>query len=200
MKRDYFKKILLSLLLVEGCSFVVSCSDDDTNDAVMLDMNTVETFDSLSVDFRLLNAEGQAVKTFKEGEQILFYLNVTNKTDKTLKAQSPIYIVGDDLFQIYSNGKPSHKPWDYSLRASSSGARHWFSHASYVYQCPWQGPAYDAETLLHTDVEMPSSGVALLKSHERQSLPVGNYYTEFKLNISENNIITCHKDFSVIAQ
>jgi hypothetical protein len=187
--------VLLSMGLLSSCS-----SDDDTKDVVVKDLNTVEDYDSISVDFGLLNAEGQAVKTFKEGEQILFRLIVTNKTDRTLKIRWPIYIVGDDLFQVYSKGLPLNKPWDYSLIAFGPVGRYWAAHKSYVYECPWHGQVFEPENAGVSLTDWPSSNVALFKTQERQPLSVGNYYTQFKLNLNEQTTITCHKDFSVIAK
>ena len=195
------KKVLLLLLLEGVCTCFYSCSsDDETKDVVVLDLNTIEDYDSISVDFGLLNAEGQAVKTFKEGEQILFRLIVTNKMDKTLKIRRPIYIVGEDLFQVYSNGLPVNRPWDYSLIAYGPAGHLWAAHKSYVYECPWLGQVFEPEDAINAQIDWPSSDVALFKTQERQPLSVGNYYTEFKLNLNEQTTITCHKDFSVIAK
>ena len=88
-----YKRFLLCLFIVGICNYVCSCSsNDDVEDTVEIDLNTVQDCDSISVDFRLVNSEGQAVKTFKEGEQILFRLTVTNKTGKKLNCQSPVNI------------------------------------------------------------------------------------------------------------
>lgn len=200
MKQGRFCKLIMPLLLLVGtCTSVCSCSnDDDVNDVVVIDQDTVQDYDSISVDFRLMNSGGQAVKTFKEGEQILFNLTVTNKWDRTLKVKRPIYIVGEDLFQIYSNGKPVDRPWDFVLHETGPIAHYWSAHKSYVYECSLQGPAIDLDSLFDTYIEAPSSGVALFKTHDRQPLPVGNYYTEFKLILNEEHFITCHKDFSVL--
>lgn len=199
-KRKLFNVIQTILFLVGTCTFVCSCSnDDDVKDAIVMDLNTVQNYDSISVDFRLVNSEGQAVKTFKEGEQIIFRLTVTNQLDKTLKVNKPINIFGEDLFQIYSNGKPEDKPWDYSILSSGPLTHYWAAHKSYVYECPWQGLVYEPEEAIDINFdEIPSSGVALFKKHDRQPLPVGNYYTEFKLILNEDNFITCYKDFSII--
>lgn len=202
MEKRRISTVIMSFLLFVGtCTVVCSCSnDDDVNDVVVADLNTVQDYDSISVDFRLVNTEGQAVKTFKEGEQIIFRLTVTNQLDKTLKVKLPVNIVGEDLFQIYSSGKPVDRPWDYSILSTGPLTHFWSAHKSYVYECPWQGLVYEPEKasdILKND-EIPSSGVALLKKQDRKPLPVGNYYTEFKIKLNEENIITCHKDFSVI--
>lgn len=202
MEKRRISTVIMSFLLFVGtCTVVCSCSnDDDVNDVVVADLNTVQDYDSISVDFRLVNTEGQAVKTFKEGEQIIFRLTVTNQLDKTLKVKLPVNIVGEDLFQIYSSGKPVDRPWDYSILSTGPLTHFWSAHKSYVYECQWQGLVYEPEKasdILKND-EIPSSGVALLKKQDRKPLPVGNYYTEFKIKLNEENIITCHKDFSVI--
>lgn len=201
MEKRRISTVIMSFLLFVGtCTVVCSCSNDDVNDVVVADLNTVQDYDSISVDFRLVNTEGQAVKTFKEGEQIIFRLTVTNQLDKTLKVKLPVNIVGEDLFQIYSSGKPVDRPWDYSILSTGPLTHFWSAHKSYVYECQWQGLVYEPEKasdILKND-EIPSSGVALLKKQDRKPLPVGNYYTEFKIKLNEENIITCHKDFSVI--
>lgn len=201
--KKIMKNFLFFLLLTGVCIGLYSCSnDDDEKETVVVDLDTVKDYDSISVDFRLINSEGVAVKAFKEGEQILFRLTVTNKLDKTLKVNLPVKIVGEDLFQIYSNGKPVDKPWDYSILSSGPLTHFWSAHKSYVYECPWQGLVYEPEKaidIIRND-EIPSSGVTLLKKQDRKPLPVGNYYTEFKIKFNEESIITCHKDFSVIAK
>lgn len=77
-------KFPLFLLFAGICTFALSCSsnddansnDNDAKETVLTDMNTRQDYDSISVDFCLLNSEGQAVTTFKEGEQIIFRLTV----------------------------------------------------------------------------------------------------------------------------
>jgi hypothetical protein len=152
------------------------------------------------VDFRLVNSEGQAVKTFKEGEQILFRLTVTNKTGKKLNCQSPVNIVGVDMFQVYSNGKILGRPWDFTLTYCSPRNQFWVEQIDYVYECPWQGQVLDIDKENYREFHVPSSGVVFIKKQDQQPLPVGQYYTEFRLTLSEDNVITCHKDFSVIAK
>jgi hypothetical protein len=167
-------------------------------DTVVTDLNTVQDYDSIKVDFRLINSEGQAVKTFKEGEQIIFRLTITNTKDKPIKVLFPVDIIGEDLFMVYSNGKTLDRPWDYMLVTYGKQQILWPSHKDYVYECPWQGIVCDPESAIDTNIDIPSSGIALLKKSERLPLPVGKYYTEFKIKFNEENIITCHKDFSVI--
>lgn len=200
MRQELFNKHLLLLFIVGVFTFVLSCSsDDETKKKEVVDMNTIQDYDSISVDFRLMNADGLAVKTFKEGEQIRFYLAITNKMDKTLKIQIPVYVVGEDLFQVYSRSGPVDRPWDYSALTFALG-HYWSAHKSYVYECSWQGQVFDRRSELAADIETPSSGITLLKERERQPLPVGCYYTEFKLTLNKENIITCHKDFYVVAK
>ena len=187
--------LLLSFGMFSACS-----SDDDAEDTVEIDLNTVQDCDSISVDFRLVNSEGQAVKTFKEGEQILFRLTVTNKTGKKLNCQSPVNIVGVDMFQVYSNGKILGRPWDFTLTYCSPRNQFWVEQIDYVYECPWQGQVLDIDKENYREFHVPSSGVVFIKKQDQQPLPVGQYYTEFRLTLSEDNVITCHKDFSIIAK
>lgn len=175
----------------------VNISDDDSKETVATDMNTRQDYDSISVDFSLLNVEGQAVTTFKEGEQIIFRLTVTNTTEKVIY-QSPKSIVGEDMFQVFSNGNIIGRPWDF---LEIWGLPICFAaHKDYVYKCPWQGQVIDSEKENYEDFPVPSSGVVFIKKQDRQPLPVGSYYTEFKLILNEENVITCHKDFCIIAK
>ena len=197
-----YKKFLLCLFILGICNYVCSCSsDDDAEDTVEIDLNTVQDCDSISVDFRLVNSEGRAVKTFKEGEQILFRLTVTNTTEKWLKnCQSPANIVGVDMFQVYSKGKSLGRPWDFTLTYCSPRNQFWVEQIDYVYECPWQGQVLDIDKENYREFHVPSSGVVFIKKQDQQPLPVGQYYTEFRLTLSEDNVITCHKDFSIIAK
>ena len=201
-------KFPLFLLLAGICTFALSCSsdndeissDDEAKEAVAIDMDTRQDYDSIRVDFCLLNAEGQAVTTFKEGEQIIFRLTVTNTTDKRLRnCQSPADIVGEDMFQVFSNGIVIARPWDFTLTYHATNF-YWAPQKDYVYESPWQGQVVDSEKENYEDFYVPSSGVVFIKKQDRQPLPVGSYYTEFKLIFNEENVITCHKDFNVVAK
>lgn len=201
-------KFPLFLLLAGICTLAFSCSsdndeissDDEAKEAVAIDMDTRQDYDSISVDFSLLNAEGQAVTTFKEGEQIIFRLTVTNTTDKRLRnCQSPADIVGEDMFQVFSNGIVIARPWDFTLTYHATNF-YWAPQKDYVYESPWQGQVVDSEKENYEDFYVPSSGVVFIKKQDRQPLPVGSYYTEFKLILNEDNVITCHKDFNVVAK
>ena len=201
-------KFPLFLLLAGICTFALSCSsdndeissDDEAKEAVAIDMDTRQDYDSIRVDFCLLNAEGQAVTTFKEGEQIIFRLTVTNTTDKRLRnCQSPADIVGEDMFQVFSNGIVIARPWDFTLTYHATNF-YWAPQKDYVYESPWQGQVVDSEKENYEDFYVPSSGVVFIKKQDRQPLPVGSYYTEFKLILNEENVITCHKDFNVVAK
>ena len=201
-------KFPLFLLLAGICTLAFSCSsdndeissDDEAKEAVAIDMDTRQDYDSIRVDFCLLNAEGQAVTTFKEGEQIIFRLTVTNTTDKRLRnCQSPADIVGEDMFQVFSNGIVIARPWDFTLTYHATNF-YWAPQKDYVYESPWQGQVVDSEKEIYEDFYVPSSGVVFIKKQDRQPLPVGSYYTEFKLILNEDNVITCHKDFNVVAK
>ena len=201
-------KFPLFLLLAGICTFALSCSsDDDANsndndpkEMVATDMNTRQDYDSISVDFSLLNAEGLAVTTFKEGEQIIFRLTVTNTTDKRLRnCQSPADIVGEDMFQVFSNGSVIARPWDFTMTYHATNM-FWTPQIDYVYECPWQGQVVDSENENYEDFSVSLAGVVFIKKQDRQPLPVGSYYTEFKLILNEENVITCHKNFNVVAQ
>ena len=201
-------KFPLFLLLAGICTLAFSCSsdndeissDDEAKEAVAIDMDTRQDYDSIRVDFCLLNAEGQAVTTFKEGEQIIFRLTVTNTTDKRLRnCQSPADIVGEDMFQVFSNGIVIARPWDFTLTYHATNF-YWAPQKDYVYESPWQGQVVDSEKEIYEDFYVPSSGVVFIKKQDRQPLPVGSYYTEFKLILNEDNVITCHKNFNVVAQ
>ena len=197
-KKVMINKLLLFLLTAGVCTIVLSCSSDDAvGETILVDRWTVQDYDSISVDFSLLNAEGQAVRTFKEGEQILFRLTVTNKRNTTLRIQNPVYIVGEDLFQVYSSDKqPVGRPWDMYIQYFGPLTHYWSAHKSYVYECAWLGQVIDPDE----DIDPPLSGLVLLKNHERQPLPVGSYYTEFKIILNDQNTITCRKYFSIIAK
>ena len=201
-------KFPLFLLLAGICTFALSCSsdndeissDDEAKEAVAIDMNTRQDYDSIRVDFCLLNTEGQAVTTFKEGEQIIFRLTVTNTTDKRLRnCQSPADIVGEDMFQVFSNGTVIARPWDFTMTLYATNFW-WAPQKDYVYECPWQGQVIDLDSKNYEDFPVTLSGVVFIKKQDRKPLPVGSYYTEFKLILNEENVITCHKDFCIIAK
>ena len=82
------KKGLFSifLLLTGILVFTSSCSSDDNedrqNDALEFDATPAQDYDGISIDFKLLNSDNIALKSFREGEDILFSLKIENNRDE----------------------------------------------------------------------------------------------------------------------
>ena len=205
MKKIDYKSFVLKAL-VPFCVgvLIVSCSSDSNlEESIMIDTNTIVLEDEMvRVEFLLKNSAGQAVKTFKEGEQIVFYLSIFNKTDEPIKKIMPWSVISEDIFTVYSADIKSDnevgKPWDgfgWGIPNQSQA-----NEDCYIYQCSWLGANKVDEEGRPLDIEYESSHIGFFTTNPRKPLPKGRYYSEFVLHFNDGKTVTCHKDFSVIAK
>ena len=103
MKSKCFVTIVLPLLLLAGCALLSSCSSDDDVSAIY----------HIKVDFQLKNSDGIECYDFKEGENVIFDLIITNNSDRDIfYGPNADIIFGNDLFCVYSDdGNSLGLPW-----------------------------------------------------------------------------------------
>ena len=98
----------LILLTISAGIMLTSCSkDDDSIEPVAIE--TMETdqdqpilVDNIRIDFKILNTDSVAMKTFKEGENFYFTLSLTNVGTETLYLPYEQEIIGDEAFKVYT--------------------------------------------------------------------------------------------------
>ena len=113
------KKILvlmMSVLLAFGLFCACSNSDDmpDTNDHGEKEgTGTIEKSSGQMVDFQLQNEDGTECYNFKEGDNIIFRLEIKNDTDEDAVLPPFSEVLGLDVFSVYSReGEKIGTPWD----------------------------------------------------------------------------------------
>lgn len=217
--------ISMMALLCWGSVFV-SCSSDDgnseipevPNDSIVPIEPEEKPFvgvtymeDSVQIQLQLLNSDSVAVDTFKEGEDIIFKLTITN-TGIDWVQTIPMESFSDDIFSVYSSdGVNMGKPWDQRLmtyfyplltpKTEREQVCSWLEvpDEDMVNLCLWlENPVEDTSNL-NTDkyMSMGINRVIFLKKERRQPLPKGNYYTQFDISIIEGRTTTIKMDFNI---
>lgn len=201
-KMNYRNVIVKGLVITLLGVLVVSCSSDSSEEmSTIIDTNTIVHEDGMiRVEFQLLNSAKQAVKTFKEGEQIVFNLSIFNKTDEKTEKVIPGNVISEDVFTVYSADSKSDnevgKPWDgfgWGIPNQSQA-----NMDCYIYQCSWLGANKVDEKGRPLDIEYESSHIGFFTTNPRKPLPKGRYYSEFVLHFNDGKTVTCYKDFCVI--
>lgn len=191
------KKGLFSifLLLTGILVFTSSCSSDDNedrqNDALEFDATPAQDYDGISIDFKLLNSDNMALKSFREGEDILFSLKIENNRDSVV-VMPTITELAKDMFHVYSvTGKDFGKPWDTIL--TGLGATFFFTGTPKTFRYSWLGgiEEYPVEEL------QKESYATFRRMTLRSPLPKGDYYSQFEITIDGGRKIVCRKDFTV---
>ena len=208
------KMICLSLL-VTGI-VLTACSENDKpltrvmpqGEDVVLDADTLQVFEGITVKFQMLNADTLPVTTFKEGEDITFRLVVTNSRDEEVAIPASLALIGGDAFHIYTaQGEDIGRPWD-SRIPFGLGTLIPRPGQSYQFLCPAFGEKEEEPDITHyfPGADPWGSWVLFYKSdYARNPLPKGSYYTEFEINLnngSENPSlgykgVLCRKDFRI---
>lgn len=201
-KIDYKGFVVKALVFICVGVLIVSCSSDSNlEESIMIDTNTIVHEDEMvRVEFLLKNSAGQAVKTFKEGEQIVFYLSIFNKTDEPIKKIIPGNVIYEDVFTVYSADSKSDnefgKPWDgFGWRTTNQSK---VNEDCYIYQCSWLGANNVDEEGRPLDIEYGSGHIGFFTTKPRKPLPKGRYYSEFVLHFNDGKTVTCYKEFRVI--
>ena len=191
------KKILvlmMSVLLALGLLSACSKSDDVTdinNHSEKDGTGTIEKSSDLMVDFRLQNEDGMECYDFKEGDNIIFRLEIKNDTDEDAILPPFSEVLGLDVFSVYSReGEKIGTPWDV-IMTSFRECEIIGAHNSAVFVCPW----FDIPALYYNGTEHYYSEY-FYKKDDKSPLPKGEYYSEFDIKFNEKTI-TCNRKFEI---
>lgn len=179
-----FLFVLGGLFVTSGCS-----SDDEPSSSLEIDRDTISYYGDFSIIFQLQNMNGTAVTSFKEGENFYFRLVILNRSDKNIQMPSLRELTNFDIFHVYTaDGKDLGLPWDYmGLIGNPLWAGYDFPlspNQSLLFRCFW----FDCDKAEPSDLGRDTS---------RAALPKGDYYTQFELNLGENQKVMIKKAFTI---
>ena len=190
----------LFLLLIGMGLFVMSCSSDDNEEpqpnpeVLGLDTEPAMDYDGLSVQLQLLNSDSVAMKMFKEGEDIIFKLIITNNRTEVATIPKIEFLV-EDIFHIYTaDGKDLGKPWDDYLSNGTGVCLVWTNRPQII-QCYLDG---NVEPFNPDEFNAWYYDVHLRKRNYYAKLPKGSYYTKFDMPFEKGQVITFKKEFKII--
>ena len=170
--------------------FIIACSNDEnkelTKDEVVVDNDIPLNYNNLSVSYQLLNKDSIPVRSFKEGENIVFQLKITNNRDSAISLPLIPDIIGDDAFMVYtSDGKVIGKPWKSFSIITARHPRLQVQH-SLTFEVPW------LEGTVRPDLCFSEWG-------NQPPLAKGSYYTQFPiaLDMNSDRKVLCRKEFVV---
>ena len=217
--KTVINQFLFPVFLAGIGTLSVSCSSDDGNSELpdipaipekkpFIGVTCFE--DSVKIQLQLLNSDSVATDTFKEGEDIIFMLTVTNISSEWHLIHTPIESFSDNIFNIYSSdGTDMGRPWDYRVCLSVSP----FLTPEMIWEfvCSWlEEPDEDMVNLclwienpveeignLNFEKYMDIWPMAFLKKERRLQLPKGSYYTQFDVSVLEGRTTTIRMDFNV---
>jgi hypothetical protein len=224
---EIMKKIVIvaQFLLVIGIGLVFNACDENDRPlrqmargrSVELDADTVQVFEGLTVTFQMLNADSLPVTNFKEGENITFRLVVTNSRKENVTLPNTRVMLGENVFHIYtSQGEDMGLPWDSRVcfglanLVTSPGQ-------SYQFLCSAFGGLEDPDKFnsasYYPGADPWGTWCVFFKTeYVRKPLSRGNYYTEFEINLNDEdpnpedgikNVskgykgVMCRKDFKI---
>lgn len=192
MKKNGFivSMLLATTMLIAGCD-EYGHDDNPVKDGNNGTSLTYDTKD-VSVLFQLQNENGDEIYTFNEGENIVFRLEIKNSGFLDVLLPEIRYIVGYDLFRVYSVTDATDKgtPWDKLVGVFTHMRAHSIlgANSSKVFTCPWFNKS---ETTLQKD------SYSNFQIDGIKPLPVGNYYSEFDIMLSDSQKVTCKREFSI---
>lgn len=186
--------LMMSVLLALGLLSACSKSDDVTdinNHSEKDGTGTIEKSSDLMVDFRLQNEDGMECYDFKEGDNIIFRLEIKNDTDEDAILPPFSEVLGLDVFTVFSQeGVRIGTPWDV-IMTSFRKYEVIRAHSSAVFVCPW----FDIPTLYYNGTEHYYSEY-FYKKDDKSPLPKGEYYSDFDIKFNEKTI-TCSRKFEI---
>ena len=186
--------LLMSVLLALGLFSACGNSDDipDTNDHSEKEgTGTIEESSGQMVDFQLQNEDGTECYDFKEGDNIIFRLEIKNDTDEDVILPPFSEVLGLDVFTVFSlEGVKIGTPWDV-IMTSFRECEIIGAHNSAVFVCPW----FDIPALYYNGTEHYYSEY-FYKKDDKSPLPKGEYYSEFGIRLNEKTI-TCSRKFEI---
>ena len=146
----------------------------------------------VSVLFQLQNEKGEETYTFKEGENIVFRLEIRNNGTKTAVLPPKSAVIGRDIFRVYSasDKKDLGTPWNQKgeTYTTMEGRFLLSPNGSLVYVCPWLNKS---ETTLSPDI------YSYFKLDGTKPLAAGDYYSEFDIKLSDTHKVTCKCNFNI---
>ena len=185
---------MMSVLLALGLLSACSKSDDVTdinNHSEKDGTGTIEKSSDLMVDFRLQNEDGMECYDFKEGDNIIFRLEIKNDTDEDAILPPFSEVLGLDVFSVYSReGEKIGTPWDV-IMTSFRECEIIGAHSSAVFVCPW----FDIPALYFNGTDHYYSEY-FYKKDDKSPLPKGEYFSEFEIRLNEKTI-TCSRKFEI---
>lgn len=166
--------------------------------------------DSVKIQLQLLNSDSVAMDTFKEGEDIIFKLTITN-TGSDWIPTTPMENFSGDIFSVYSSdGVYMGKPWDQRLmtyfyplltpKTEREQVCSWLEvpDEDMVNWCLWlENPVEDTSNLNLDQYVSTINRIIFLKKERRLPLPKGSYYTQFNVSIIEGRTTTIRMNFNV---
>ena len=186
--------LMMSVLLALGLLSACSKSDDVTdinNHSEKDGTGTIEKSSDLMVDFRLQNEDGMECYDFKEGDNIIFRLEIKNDTDEDAILPPFSEVLGLDVFTVFSQeGVRIGTPWDV-IMTSFRECEVIRAQSSVVFVCPW----FDIPALYYNGTEHYYSEY-FYKKDDKSPLPKGEYYSEFDIKFNEKTI-TCNRKFEI---
>lgn len=186
--------LMMSVLLALGLLSACSKSDDVTdinNHSEKDGTGTIEKSSDLMVDFRLQNEDGMECYDFKEGDNIIFRLEIKNDTDEDAILPPFSEVLGLDVFTVFSQeGVKIGTPWDV-IMTSFRECEIIGAHNSVVFVCPW----FDIPALYYNGTHHYYSEY-FYKKDDKSPLPQGEYFSEFDIKLNEKTI-TCNQKFNI---
>ena len=186
--------LMMSVLLALGLLSACSKSDDVTdinNHSEKDGTGTIEKSSDLMVDFRLQNEDGMECYDFKEGDNIIFRLEIKNDTDEDAILPPFSEVLGLDVFTVFSQeGVRIGTPWDV-IMTSFRECEIIGAHNSAVFVCPW----FDIPALYFNGTDHYYSEY-FYKKDDKSPLPKGEYFSEFEIRLNEKTI-TCNRKFNI---
>ena len=184
-------------IFLSAIFLMAACSSDDDNvedkDVVEIDYDKGQDHEGINTLLQLLNKEGIATKTFKEGENIFFKLTITNNKKESIYFPDYEKFIGYKAFEVFSSdGRSLGAPYD---SFSISGPSAVEPGDSFSLQCPWLD---DTNSETPWIVNYHRGQIGFFKKSSRPIIRKGDYYTEFTITFSDDTKITCRKEFKVI--
>ena len=180
---------LISVLLLMFVS-LNSCSSDDEisegNDEISEAIDTL----TLTAHLGFQDESGVEKYVFKEGENIVFRLDVINNSEEDVIIHGNMaYILLHDAFHVYSSqGEDFGKPYDV-YETTDIGITMILSKGKETYLCQWLNDP-NSELLwkpyyIHYIID------------KRRPLPKGDYYSQFTIRLGDNQYFTCKRSFKI---
>ena len=177
---------LLSVLLLMFVS-LNSCSSDDEisegNDEISEAIDTL----TLTAHLGFQDESGVEKYVFKEGENIVFRLDVINNSEEDVIIHGNIILY--DAFHVYSSqGEDFGKPYDVYI-SELVGGTIIPSKSIITYLCKWLNDP-NSELLWEPHY-------IHYKIDKRRPLPKGDYYSQFTIRLGDNQYFTCKRSFKI---